>query len=881
MNSKNWHSGSLKDLTKELGADITSGLSTKEVSDRKLNVGPNVLPRGKVVHWWEMLFEQFKNPLIIILLIAALITFLLDEKLDTLVIMLAVTVNIAISFWQEFRSNNIFEKLQKLITITTRVKRNGKLYEVNSEDLVPGDIILLYSGVKIPADARLISADDLEVNEALLTGESVPVKKKVEDGISANTALADRVNMVYTGTTVEKGTAEAVVVAIGSHTELGQIALLTTNVTDQKTPLQERLANLGKKITIFVVILAIIIFAVGIFEQGKLTGAKFVEMFTLAVAVAVAAIPEGLPAALSIVLAVASQKILKKKGLVKTLIGAETLGSTTVICTDKTGTLTKGVMTVESVHHVKDEKKAALIMAFSNEAEIIEGGKVSGETTDKAKLEYYLEHGGNLKEDLAATPRLAILPFNSEDKFIAAFHKLENGYAGMYVSGAPEKLLQVSTCDEAEKKEISEEILELAGKGFRLIGLFERKLSPLLGLNFKKQESLRSAVTQLEFVGIAAIRDPIRADVNESMALVRGAGIRVIMITGDHKLTARAIGDELKFRTGDKNIVDGIELDNLSKEELRKRIVDIDIISRANPSHKMLIIEALRANGEVVAMTGDGVNDAPALRSSDIGIALGSGTDVTKEASDLVLVDDSFSTIVAAIRQGRIAFDNIRKVTIFALTDSFTEVIIILTSLIMGLPYLAITAVQILWANLIEDGLPALSLAFDPGEKDIMRRMPFKRVEPIINRLGLYIIGLVGIVSDFVLVGLFIWLAKFSGYDVLHIQTIMFAALGMDTLIFIFSIKTLHKSAFSREALNNKYLLIAVGVGFVLMFSAIYVPFLNTLLGTMPLGIFALSLALGTGVFRLIFIEVVKAYMRKKEYFKMHHTTVVKWDHRV
>src|SRR3989344_1159315 len=486
MATKNWHSTSLTEVIKEFNTNTSKGLSVKEVEKRKLGSGLNVLPRGKEVHWWEMLFGEFKNPLIIILLVAAIVTFFLDEKLDTLVIMLAVTVNITISFWQEFRSNNIFEKLQKLITITTRVKRDGKLYEVNSEDLVPGDIILLYSGVKIPADARLIRSDDLEVNEALLTGESVPVKKIAEDGMSASIALADRVNMAYTGTTVEKGTAEAIVVDIGSHTELGQIALLTTNVTDQKTPLQERLASLGKKITILVIILAVIIFAVGILEQGKITGEKFVEMFTLAVAVAVAAIPEGLPAALSIVLAVASQKILKKKGLVKTLIGAETLGSTTVICTDKTGTLTRGVMKVEKIYHTKDKKKAEMILALSNEAEIIEGGKVSGETTDKAKLEYYLEHGGNLKQQLLETPRLAILPFDSDDKYIASFHKLENGYVGMYVTGAPEKLLQISNCTEAEKKEIHAGILELAGKGFRLIGIADRKLSPLLGLNFKR-----------------------------------------------------------------------------------------------------------------------------------------------------------------------------------------------------------------------------------------------------------------------------------------------------------------------------------------------------------------------------------------------------------
>ncbi|TSC59993.1 MAG: hypothetical protein G01um1014107_299, partial [Parcubacteria group bacterium Gr01-1014_107] len=342
----------------------------------------------------------------------------------------------------------------------------------------------------------------------------------------------------------------------------------------------------------------------------------------------------------------------------------------------------------------------------------------------------------------------------------------------------------------------------------------------------------------------------------------------VIMITGDHKLTARSIGKELGFRVGVENVVEGDEIDSMGKEKLREKINDIDIISRANPVHKMKVIEALKSNKYVVAMTGDGVNDAPALKEADIGVALAAGTDVTKEAADLVLLNDSFSTIASAVREGRVAFDNIRKATIFQITDGFTEVILVLASLILRVPFVAITAVQILWTNMVEDSLPTLSLAFEPEEKGIMKRKPFKRAEPIINKLGYYIIGLVGIVSDFVLVALFFWLVKFTGYEVEHIQSIMFAALGMDTLIFIFSIKTLNQSAFSRAALNNKYLIGAVAIGFMLMFASLYVPFMNKLLGTVPLGFFELSLAFGTGVFRFLFIEAVKFLVRRKQFFQ-------------
>ncbi|MDX1535351.1 MAG: HAD-IC family P-type ATPase [Candidatus Spechtbacterales bacterium] len=880
---KNWHALKLEEIKKELGSNFEKGLTTKEAAERQRSFGLNQLPKGKEKKWWQILLEQFKNPMIFVLIFAAIVTFWIavtsgggheagsgihsgeaNPYADTIVITIAILVNVAIGFWQEFRSNNLFEKLQNLVTVTAQVKRDGKIYDVDAKELVPGDTILVHAGMKIPADARLVSAQDVSANEALLTGESLPVKKSTKDILDKDTPLAERENMIYTGTVIEKGEGEAVIVATGEHTELGQIAKLTANVEDEKTPLQNRLSHLGEKITVMVMIFAALIFGVGFLTQGHI-----VEMFTLSVAVAVAAIPEGLPAAMSIVLAVASQKILKKKGLVKTLLGAESLGSTTVICTDKTGTLTEGRMKVEDLYRAEDKARASLIMALANEAQITGEGVVSGEATDKAKLEFFLNSEGDLTQTLEDNPRMAILPFSSDEKYLASYHQNKDGKLIVFVSGAPERILEFSNIPEEDKKEILGEVEELASKGFRMIGLAERTIEENIDLN--NTDELRGAIKDLEFRGVAAIRDPIREDVPESIEQVRNAGVRVIMITGDHKLTARSIGGELGFRTEDKNMVEGSELEVMPEEELRERINDIDIISRASPKHKMQIISALRENDEVVAMTGDGVNDAPALKNADLGISLGAGTDVTKEAADLILVNDSFSTIVEAIKEGRIAFDNIRKVTIFTLTNGFTEIILISVSLIARLPFTAITAVQILWANLVEDGLPALSLAFEPGEDDIMQRKPFERKEPVIDKLGMYIIFIVGVLSDFILVGLFLSLVYLTDLPVEHIQSVMFAALATDTLIYIFSIKALHKSAFHRSTFNNKYLLVAVGVGFSMMLAGIYVPYLNGLLGTIPLDPIWLLAVIGTGTMRFMFVELTKWWLRRRDVLKRQH----------
>ncbi|MEX2145360.1 MAG: HAD-IC family P-type ATPase [Candidatus Spechtbacterales bacterium] len=863
MSENTWHSMSLVNISKELKVDFEKGLSKKEAAERRASFGLNTLPKGKKKRWWYLLFNQFKNPLIFILLMAAGITFWLDTYTDTAVIMVSVSVNVIIGFWQEFRSNKIFEKLEKLVTTMARVRRNGKLEELDAGNLVPGDIILISAGMKVPADARIISQVDLEVTEALLTGESDPVKKDTKD-LAEDTVLADRTNMIFMGTVVEKGEAEAVVVGTGAKTELGKIAKLTANVKDEKTPLQERLGVLTRRISLMVAFFAAMILFAGYFSENN-----FAVLFTLAVAVAVAAIPEGLPAAFAVALAVASQRILKKKGLVKTLIGAETLGSTTVICTDKTGTLTEGKMEVENIFHFTDKKRIELALAFANEAKIVGAGKISGEATDRAKMEFYRKAGGDLEKDLDELPRCALLPFDPHEKYIASFHKYKDGSINIFVTGAPETVFGFSSMPKEEYEHISGEVDQLASEGFRIIAAAELRIEDSSRINCKDRNDLKKYISDLNFLGIAAIRDPIRSDVKESIKQVREAGLRVIMITGDHKLTARAIAGELGFNMEKETcIVEGAELEKMSKKELKERIKEIEIVSRATPSHKMYIIEALRANKEVIAMTGDGVNDAPALKDADIGIALGSGTDVTKEASDLVLLDDSFSTIVSAVREGRIAFTNIRKVTIFLITNAFTETILILTSILLRLPFTAITAAQILWANLMEDGLPGSSLAFEPGEKGIMKLRPYKRNEAIINKLGWRIIIIVGVLSDLVLVGLFLWLVYLTDLEPKYIQTVMFAALATDTLIYIFSIKTLSFSAFSRNAFNNKYLLLGVAVGFIMMFSSVYLPVLNTFLGTVPLSFLGIALVFSSGIIRLLMVETLKWWMRKKERIK-------------
>ena len=867
-----WYTKSISDISKEFMVNTKTGLLDNEVGLRQKKYGVNKLPEGKTIKWWQLLLRQFNNPMVVILLIAAGLTFWLAFKgansnsddnyyIDFTVITLAVLVNVLIGFWQEFRSSKIFEKLQQLIEIKARIKRGGKIYEINSRDIVPGDLIVLKGGTKVPADIRLISSANLTVNESLLTGESLSVSKQIKT-LSKDVALGDRSNMLYMGTFIDEGDGIGIVVGTGSKTELGQIAELTASVSEEATPLQERLSHFGKILAFFILVFAVIIFAIGFWDsmkEGKGFLDAFAGIFTITVAVIVAAIPEGLPAALSVVLAVSAQRLLKRNGLVKKLIGAETLGSASVIVTDKTGTLTTGKMKIEKLIDTEDSGKAALILALANDAFIEEGGEkeIRGEETDRAKIKFYYEQGGSDKE-LKKHKRCAILPFNQDKKYIASFHKYDNGSIHIYLSGAPEILLNLSNKTEKEKNNLNNNVEELAGQGFRMIGVAE-KIIKSDKFNCEDLESLDGYVNNLNFIGTAALRDPIREDVKQAVKETREAGIKIIMATGDHRLTARSIGRELGFNISNEHIISGQDITDIEDKEFSALIKKAEIFSRVSPAHKMRIIQELRNNGEVVAMTGDGVNDAPALKSSDIGIALGSGTDVTKEAADLVLMDNSFSVITEAIKQGRIAFDNIRKVTLFLLANSFTEIILVLASLLLKVP-LPVTAVMILWANLVEDGFPNFALAFEPGEKDIMKRKPYKRNEPIINEAGYVIIFIVGIIADLFLLGVYLFL-YYNYLDVLglaYIRTITFSMLATNSLIYVFSIKSLSTSILKTNIFNNLFLIFAVVIGLVLMTASIYLPQLQLLLGTVSLKLSALLFILGVGVLQLFLIEVVK-----------------------
>lgn len=867
-----WYKSSLDEIFKQLATNAEEGLSEDSAKIRVEKYGKNVLPRGKKVTWFQFLLRQFKSPLVYILVIGAAMTIYLKEWVDTTVILAAVVVNVSVGFWQEFRSNNILEKLREVVRTNALVIRDGGIHEINAEYLVPGDIIVLKTGNKVPADARVLESHYLEVDESILTGESMPVgKDNIE--IKEDASIGDRENMVHMGTFVARGDGTAVVVATGADSAFGKIAVMTQQAEDEPTPLQIRMGRLGRTLAILIGVASVMIFVMGVIQDKSVA-----EMMKTAIAVAVAAIPEGLPAGISIVLAISAQKILKRKGVVKRLVAAEALGSASVICTDKTGTLTEGKMTVKHLVTGGDEQHARNILALANEAVIEEiGGHdvAKGETTDVAKLQHFLDNDGDIDVLNKNFPRISILTFNPENKYIASLHKDEDaGTYKIFLNGAPEMLLSISSdyiskegnvekLTSEEKSRLHTEFEELAAKGFRVLGIAEHTIKDLKDAEnqeLEDKETKEALIKNLTFIGFAAIRDPIRDDVRESIAQARAAGVKTIMMTGDHILTARAIGGELGFSTEDKSVMEGKVVEGMTDEELQELVKHAEIFARVNPEHKMRVIDALQRNGEVVAMTGDGINDAPALKSADIGVAVGSGTDIAKAASDLILLNDSFSIIVAAIRQGRIAFDNIRKVTVFLLAGSFTELILIMVPLMFGMEYLPVTAVMILWTNLIEDSMPNIALSFEPGEKGVMDRPPAKKTEPVLDSESKIIVFAVGVLTDIVLLGVFMFFYFQGVMGQEHLQTLIFAALGLDTFFYIYSIKNLRKMLFSYSLFDNKYLIGATVIGMGMMLVAIYVPFFNDALHTVPLTLANWYVILAIGIIEVVGVEVAKWY---------------------
>jgi len=884
---QNWHSISVEAVYRHLKSN-KNGLSEKEAEERLHKFGLNKLPEEKPISKIKIFFEQFKSPLIYILVIAGIITLALRDWTDSVVIFAAVFLNSAIGYFQENKTSQILSKLKKVVRDKAIIIRDGQEKEINQSHIAVGDVILLQPGNKVPADARLIENLSLKVNESILTGEWLAADKASEV-LPEGTSLADRKNMVYMGTVIESGRGKAVVVDTGTNTELGKIAFSFKSLEEEKTPYQKKIAYFSRIIAIIVGFITISIFVFGI-----ITGRNLLEMFVTSVAVAVAAIPEGLPVAITVILALGMERILKQRGLVRRLVAAEILGSTSVICTDKTGTLTQAKMEVADIfadskgfpHELALKIGALCGEAFvENIQDPMHKWIIRGRPTEKALLFAALQAGFRRENLEKGEPKLDILPFDPAYKYSAALHKFSKTQDIVYILGAPEILLEKSKYFETDKgkeplskkrlEELKKKYEKLDSQGLRLIGTAYRKIpAKSFYSDLQKQseigeltESLKKNIyekylQEMVFVAFIAIKDPLRVEVKEAVKTCQRAGMRLIIITGDHYLTAKAIAQELGIPAEEKNIIEGSEFEKLGDEEFKKRFKDINIYARMEPQQKLRIVEAWQKKGEVVAMTGDGVNDAPALKKADIGVALGSGTDVAKEASDLVLLTDNFSIIVTAVNEGRTIIDNIRKVIVYLFADGFTEIILIGASVLAGLP-LPVLPAQILWVNLLEDGLPAVSLGFEKGEKDAMERKPEDPKISLLTKEMKILIFAIGIVTDLVLLGLFIWLLR-SGLAMAEIRTIMFAALTIDSIFYVFSCKNLRKNIWQINILNNPFLVLSWVFAVVMLVLAIYVPLLQTLLKTIPLNFRDWIFVFAIGFINLSLIELTKIFFRKK-----------------
>jgi len=862
-----WHAKSISDVFLDVKS-AKQGLSEKEAKLRLKEYGHNKLPEEKPLSRFKILQEQFKSPLIYILIIAGIFTLALGVYTDSIVIFGAVILNTVVGYIQENKASKAIRELKKVLSLKAIVFRGTKEEEISAEDLVPGDVVLLKPGDKVPADGRLIENYNLKINESSLTGEWLSAVKNTKV-LPEDTSLADRDNMVYMGTVIEDGHGRAIVVRTGKKTEIGKIVSLVREKKEEKTPYQKKIANFSKTIGMIIGLVCL-----AIFVEGMVTGGEFIEMFTVSVAVAVAAIPEGLPVAMTVILALGMQGIFRKKGLVRKLASAETLGSTSVIATDKTGTLTQAKMAVAGIYTPfakEEEKKLTLKAAILCSEAFVENPddppdmwKIRGMSTEKALISAGARFGLSKNQLEESEPRIEEILFSPEYKYSASLRSVSKSRNIIYIKGSPEIILQKSKylkfdnrhveISKERREDLNKKYEELAGKGYRLLGVAYKKISNLQD----EPHDFKKLADDLIFAGFIFLEDPLRKEAKKAIQICHKAGIRTIIITGDHKLTAKAIANKLGINVEDKNILEGKYLDKMFDEEFEKRLKDIQIYARMEPKHKLRIIEAWQKRGEVIAMTGDGINDAPALKSADIGVALGSGTEVAKEVSDLVLLTDDFSVIVAAVEEGRAIIDNIRKVITYLISDSFTEIVLVGVSIIAQLP-LPVTAVQILWVNLIEDGLPDIALAFEPKEKDLMKHKPGGHEIPLLTREMKAIIFIIGIVTSIIILGLFFWLYNQS-YSIEYVRTIIFACLAIDSISYVFCCKSLRRNLWHINIFDNKFLLGAWFLGLVSLLLAIYLPVFNSLLGTVPLSSSAWAIIIGLGLVNIVLIELIKYY---------------------
>ncbi|MEX2489089.1 MAG: cation-transporting P-type ATPase [Pseudomonadales bacterium] len=879
-----WHSLSVDSALEKLDAS-EAGLTNQEVEQRVAEFGPNKLPETRPPSALQRFLMQFHNVLIYVLLAASVVTALLDHWLDTAVILGVVVINAIIGYVQEGKAERALEGIRKMLSLDAKVMRDGHRQKVAAEKLVPGDVVLLESGDKIPADLRLFMVRNLRVDESALTGESVAVEKKIES-VAADSVLGDRKNMAFSGTSVVYGRATGIVVETGSRTELGKINRMMAEEEKITTPLLREINKFGKTLSLAILGLTVLLFGFGYFFREYEIG----ELFLAVISLAVAAIPEGLPAIMTITLAIGVQAMARKNAIIRRLPSVETLGSVTVICSDKTGTLTRNEMTARSAvtadatfeiegagynpegsinkngHPISmtDEpvfRKLTETLRVCNDAELHhENGhwKIEGDPTEGALIT--LAHKAGVSD--FQPHRIDHIPFESEHQYMATLNRVD-GDRIIYMKGAPERILEhcsrqmaLNGCTELDTDFWKNEINKQASDGRRLIA------AAISNQPYDGDHIDHENIVNLTFLGLVGIVDPPRPEAIEAIKKCREAGISVKMITGDHLLTARAIGVELGIGDGDKAI-SGAELEKMDDDELRVAAVEYDVFARTSPEHKLRLVKALQQEKMICAMTGDGVNDAPALKRADVGIAMGiKGTEVTKDSSEMVLADDNFASIASAVEEGRTIYDNLQKAILFIIPTNGAESLVIMVALLMGM-VLPITPVQILWVNMVTAVTLALALSFEPTEPGVMRRPPRDPAAPILSGYLIWRIGFVSVLIGGFTLGLYGWL-KQNGYEMDTARTVAVNTLVAGQLFYLFTCRRMHGPAIDSGFFNNRAVFYSCGILILLQLIFTYTPFMNHLFGSFPLQLSYWIYPLVSGFAIFIIVEFEKWILGRK-----------------
>lgn len=853
-----------EEAARTLETDIRKGINEEEAADRLKIFGLNVIEKNEAAPWIKILLNQFKSPLILILLAASIVTIMLGHLSDAMFILSAVVINTLLGFYQEFKAEKALAELKTYIKERARVIRGGVEREIEAALLVPGDIIRINQGDRVPADGRLIFVNDLQVDEAVLTGESLPELKNT-DPSKGDVGVGDQNSMIFAGTLVTQGIGTAIVCRTDFSTELGKIALLVSSTPREATPLQSAIRKFSAQIGVVIGIITVLIFGFGLYS-----GYSFVDMFLTSVAIAVSAVPEGLPIALTVILAVGVQRMARRKGVVRKLVAAETLGSATVIITDKTGTLTQAKMELSKIIPFEGRKLAEksdrqieqklLEQALLNTDVLIENRsdepaswRLNGRIIETALVRSASLRGLFADEAKQKYSVLSSLPFNAVNKFSASLIK-EGDKKRLILLGAPEMLIKRSGLTAEEQNSLLKKVDELANSGELVLALAEKdapKDMASIAVDLNPQG--------LNLLSFMTLRDPIRPTVKDAVYRVQNSGIKLVIMTGDHRGTAEAVAKEAGIKVPEGSVIDISEFRNLSDDELKKRLPGTMLISRVSPVDKMRVAKLYQEMGETVAMTGDGVNDAPSLRQADIGIAMGSGTEVARDVSDIVLLDDNFETIAAAVNEGRQIMSNVRKAIVYLLADVADHLFLIGGSLLIGIP-LPLNALQILWVNFFSDSFPAVAYGFERGIDSLSDR-PQKR--ELFDPLSKFLIIGIGFTTSATLFSLY-WVLLDMGYDENIVRTFIFASFGSYTLFKAFSLRSFEKSIFQIPFFSNPYLVIGSAIGFLLMGSAVYMPFLQGLLGTVALPPVWLLGVLAIGAVNITAVEICKAVFRKQ-----------------